>query len=114
MHELGLVFQVIKTVEKIAEENHLKQVESVTLEVDEVSSVIPEYLADCWTWACAKSDLMRGAQLKFEMISAVSHCDKCGQDYATLENGKVCPHCGSLETVLLSGNEFNIKEMVAG
>ena len=37
MHELGIVFHMIKTVERIAEENVLTSVSSVTLELGEVS-----------------------------------------------------------------------------
>ncbi len=52
MHELGIAFHIIKDIDKIAEENHVKQVASVTLELGEVSGVIPEYLVDVWNWAC--------------------------------------------------------------
>ena len=51
MHELGIAFHIIKDIDKIAEENHVKQVKSVTLELGEVSGVIPEYLVDVWNWA---------------------------------------------------------------
>ena len=48
MHELGIVFHIIDTIEEIAKEQNLKKVASVTLEVGEVSTVIPSYLEDCW------------------------------------------------------------------
>ena len=44
MHELGVVFQVMKTVENLAVENNLTEIKSVTLEIGEVSTVIEEYL----------------------------------------------------------------------
>ena len=44
MHELGIVFHMIKTVERIAEENVLTSVSSVTLELGEVSGVVPHEL----------------------------------------------------------------------
>ena len=49
MHELGTVFYVIQEVEKVVEENHLTQVASVTLEVGEVSGIIPYYLCLLYT-----------------------------------------------------------------
>lgn len=55
MHELGVVFYVIRDVKKIAEENRVEQVESVTLEIGEVSGVLHEYLIDCWNWAVKKN-----------------------------------------------------------
>ena len=48
MHELGVVFHVIKIVEEVAAENQLTEVESVTLELGEVSGVIESYLQNCW------------------------------------------------------------------
>lgn len=51
MHELGTVFYVIREVEQVVEENHLTKVASVTLEIGEVSGLIPYYLTDCWQWA---------------------------------------------------------------
>ena len=54
MHELGIVFHVIKSVEKIGEENGLTNVASVTLELGEVSGAIPHELESCWNWAVKK------------------------------------------------------------
>ena len=51
MHELGTVFYVIKQVEQLCVENKLSTVGSVTLEVGEVSGIIPKYVQDCWDWA---------------------------------------------------------------
>ena len=39
MHELGVVFHCIKEVNKIAEENGVKKINSVTVEIGEVSTV---------------------------------------------------------------------------
>ena len=48
MHELGIVFHVIDMVEKAASENQAASVASVTLELGEVSGVIPHELSSCW------------------------------------------------------------------
>ena len=81
MHELGVVFQAIKIVEEVAKENNLIEIESVTVEIGEVSTVIESYLQDC------------------------------GNKYETVTYGKTCPKCNSTHTYLLQGNEFNIKEI---
>ena len=54
MHELGVVFYVIKDVKKVAEENDVKQVASVTLQIGEVTGILHDYLVDCWNWARKK------------------------------------------------------------
>lgn len=113
MHELGIVFHVIKTVERLGQENALSRVASVTLELGEVSGVVPRELESCWKWAVERTELLKGAALHFETIHAVTHCGGCGQDYDTVPQGRICPHCGSGDTWLLRGNEINIREIEA-
>ena len=100
MHELGIVFHVIKTVERVGAENDLTRAASVTRE-----------LVSCWDWAVQRSDLLRGAQLHIDTLPAVTHCGGCGADYPTVAHGRVCPHCGSGDTWLLRGSEISIKEI---
>ena len=113
MHELGVVFHVIDQIEELADENQLTEVSSVTLQLGEVSSVIPYYLVDCWEWAVKKHDLMKDCKLNVEKIDAITYCEDCKQTYGTVEHGKTCPHCGSEHTYLVQGNEFMIKEIEA-
>ena len=111
MHELGVVFYVIDDIEKVAKENNVDRVHSVTLEIGEVSAVIPEYLIDCWNWAVKKHEILADCELRIERIDAVTYCEDCQKNYSTVEHGKICPYCKSENTYLLRGNEFNIKEI---
>ncbi len=117
MHELGIVFHVIDRVIEVAEENDVKKINSVTLEIGEVSGVVHEYLTDCWKWAVngskAKSDILRGSSLLIEASPAVTVCNSCTKTYPTVKYGRICPFCKSEDTVLLSGNEMSIKEIEA-
>ena len=113
MHELGVVFHCIKEVNKIAEENGVKKINSVTVEIGEVSAVLPYLFEDCWNWAVQKEDILHNARVVIEKIPAVTHCEGCGKDYPTVKHGKICPHCGSERTFLLTGNELMIKEIEA-
>lgn len=113
MHELGIVFHMIKSVEHVAAENRLSRISSVTLELGEVSGVIPHELTSCWDWAAAKTQLMPGARLLIETIPAVTICEDCRETYATVPQGRVCPMCGSERTCLVRGNEINLKEIEA-
>lgn len=111
LHELGIVFHIQRDLEQVALENAVGHIASVTLEMGEVSGIVPELLLDAWRWSADKKDLFRGAELVIETIPALTHCEACGCDYATLEHGKTCPSCGSGETYLIQGNEVSIKEI---
>jgi hydrogenase nickel incorporation protein HypA/HybF len=111
MHELGIVFHIIDSVKNVAIKNNVKHVNSVTLEVGEVSTLIPSYLIDCWNWAVQKEELMTNCKLNVEVIKAETYCTNCGKTYETVKYAKVCPYCKSEETYLIKGNEKNIKEI---
>lgn len=111
MHELGVVFYVIRDVKEVAGENHAESVETVTVEIGEVSGVVHELLTDCWNWAVKREPLMEHARLIIETIPAVTRCEDCGGRYETVKYAKICPYCGSERTYLVQGNEFNIKEI---
>ena len=111
MHELGIVFYIIRDVRKAAEENHVGHVSGVVMNIGEVSTVVPHLLSDCWRWAADKEDLLKGCELKVNLIPAVTHCDGCGREYETVSYGKTCPHCHSENTWLLRGNEVEIKQI---
>ena len=111
MHELGVVFHVIDQLQELAEENKVKHINSVTLQIGTVTGIVPVYLEDCWNWAVSKHENMIDCKLKIEMIEAITHCEDCNQNYNTIIYGKTCPHCQSENTYLIQGNEFMIKEM---
>lgn len=113
MHELGIVTYVADAVEKIAEESGVTEIASVTLEIGEVSGIIPDYLVDCWEYFKKRYPVLVESKLEYEMLPAVTYCESCKKEYATLKFGKVCPYCKSEHTWLLSGRECNIKELVA-
>ncbi len=111
MHELGLVNYVVKEVDKIAKEQGVDKIKSVTLEFGEVSGIVTSYLYDYWNWYSKKFPVFEGSTLYCNEIPAVTWCDDCKITYSTVTYGKTCPHCGSGNTWLLRGNEMRIKSV---
>ena len=113
MHELGVVKHVMKTLTNVAAENNVTRIGSVTLQIGEVSGIVNEQLTDCWNWFREKQDLFKDAQLRIEVMPAVTFCTACRNNYETVKYGRICPHCGSPETYLITGSQFEIKEIEA-
>ncbi len=113
MHELSIVTHVARTLDELAAENNITKIGSVTLEIGEVSGIITDYFTDCWNYFRRKHPLLREAELKIEMIPAVTWCEDCRQEYETVRYGRICPFCRSEHTYLLQGNECMIKEIEA-
>lgn len=111
MHELGVVFYVIDAVKETAEENVVETVESVTLQIGEVTGIVNDMLIDCWNWARKREPVLQKAELIIEPVKAITYCENCQQTYSTTAYGKICPYCKSPHTYLVSGNEFIVQEI---
>ena len=112
MHELGIVIEIIKQVDDIAEKNNVNNVKKVVLESGEVSTIVPKYLYDVWPWACKKrSKYMKDCKLEIIELKAISYCNNCEKLYDTVPTGKICPYCNKQDTYLVKGNEVNIKNI---
>ena len=112
MHELGIVFEIQKRVTAVAEENGLalRDIAQVVVEVGEASTIVPRYLKECWPAATDGTE-MENTELVVETLIAQVRCKKCGEVYEYLKHNKKCPACGAWECVMVTGQEFNIKEI---
>ena len=111
MHELGIVFYIIRDVKEAAGQHQVEHVSGVVMNIGEVSTVVPHLLTDCWRWAADREPLLKGCELKVETIPAVTWCDDCHREYETVRYGRTCPYCQGGNTWLLRGNEVEIKEI---
>lgn len=111
MHELGIVVKVIDMVEDFCEKNNIEEVEGLDLEVGEVSTVVPSYFEDCYKWAIKETKHMKHCVLHIIPIEAKSYCKACENTFSTTKYGKKCPHCGSEDTYLLSGEDVMIRSV---
>ena len=70
MHELGIIVHIAKTLDQVAAENELKKIGSVTLDIGEVSGIVPEYLTECWEFYRKKNPLIAECEMKIESLPA--------------------------------------------
>ena len=111
MHELTLLYGIAEKVGQVVRDNDLKRVDAVVIEVGEGTTVVPEFLADGYEVISDDFDFLRGSELIINRITAVGRCNGCGTQFPIVENRGLCPHCGSFDKEILSGLEFNIKEL---
>lgn len=112
MHELGIMFHVIRTVEAFARQNEVEKVDTLILLVGELSPVVPHYLEACYP-AAVDGTLLEETKLRIEIMPGNALCKPCNLVFNLLENHKACPQCGRAEWEILSGQEFMIKEILA-
>ena len=112
MHELGILLAVVEQVTKVAEENDVKEIKKLILQVGELSSMIPKYMKKIYP-AAIDGSILEGSKLEIEIIPGNGKCKHCNTVYNLIEEHGICPKCGIQDFELLSGKEFFIKEIVA-
>ena len=110
MHEIGIVRQILRTVEQFAEENGVRDIREVAVDCGELSLVIPKYLQELYP-VVVKDSILRNAKLRVNIVPGLAECDDCDEIFNVVEHEGRCPNCGSFEKTILSGREFTIREI---
>lgn len=112
MHELGVVIEVIKTVENFALKNRLTNINTVVLQIGELSSMIPRYIEALYP-AAVEGTLLQETQLRIEILPGNAICKACNKVFNLIESNSKCPNCEGKDWDILCGKEFMIKEIIA-
>jgi len=112
LHELGVVIEVVRTVEEFAKNNGVTKIDTLVLQIGELSSIIPQYVEACYP-AAVDGTLLQETKLKIEILPGNAICKKCNKVFNLLKSNNTCPNCGSKDREILSGKEFMIKEIIA-
>ena len=111
MHEIGILRQLVRTVEAFAAEHGVSDIREVVVDCGELSLVIPEYLSELYPVA-AKDSLLQDAKLTINVIPGLAECDDCDEIFNVIEHKGYCPGCGSFNKTVLSGTDFTIREII--
>ena len=112
MHELGICDAMLKMVRGVMKDEELEGINSITVEVGNLSGVIPRFLEECWV-AVTDGTELDGTPLIAEEVIGRAKCLECDAEFdADLDNLK-CPDCGSDMLTPLSGRDLTIKEIEA-
>ena len=111
MHEIGILRQLVRTVEAFAAEHGVSDIREVVVDCGELSLVIPEYLEELYPVA-AKDSILRNAKLTIRTVPGLAECDDCDEIFNVVEHKGYCPACGSFNKTVLSGKDFTVREIV--
>lgn len=112
MHEIGVLCQVVREVEKVAKANDLSKVDGVVLQIGELTGMMPLFFEEYYDMVTEDHPVVAGSELKIETIPGIGRCLDCGAQYNVAEHEGACPECGSRKKDILSGREFLIKEIM--
>lgn len=110
MHELGIVMEIVKVVDELAKEQGITAVDTIVLQIGELSPVVPLYIEECFP-AAIDGTFMEDTKLEIEIMPGNAMCNSCETVFNVMKNKGVCPNCGSKSFDILSGRDFYIKEI---
>lgn len=67
MHELGIIINIVNTIESFAKENNLTKIDTLVLQIGEISPVVPRFIEECYP-AAIDGTLLEKTKLKIEML----------------------------------------------
>jgi hydrogenase nickel incorporation protein HypA/HybF len=107
MHEMSITESIVTICEQNAGG---RRVVSVSLEIGQLSGIMPEAVEFCFE-ACTRDTLLEGADLRIERVPAVARCLDCRRESGVTSWFDACPGCGGYRMELLSGEELRVKEL---
>ena len=114
MHEMSIIANIQKIVEKHAEMNNVNKVISITVGAGELSGIVEQFAQHCFGFV-SEGTITEGATLRIEIDPIVMSCEGCGTNFKLQDrklDGITCPRCAAMENLkLVSGKEIYVKNM---
>lgn len=110
MHELSLAKDIIDTVKQSIPPEELPKVKKIVLEIGTYSGVVSDSLNFSFEAITSDTELY-GAELEIIEIPFRLKCNTCATETEPEFPMMLCGNCGSVDTVILSGDELKIKEL---
>ncbi len=104
MHEIGIIENIIREVERVALDNRLDKVTSINLKIGALRHIDPEYLDFAFD-AVKRETIASEARLQVEYIPVIVKCNQCLNKFEVKGYYFICPDCDGVELEILSGKE---------
>lgn len=107
MHELSIAREIATIVCESVAPHERSRIRTITVDVGEMSGVVPDSLAFCFQ---AVSDELRlpPNALRIRRIDFRCFCRSCRREFTSDLGLVVCPDCGGTETEVRSGRELRV------
>lgn len=110
MHELSIVLNIVKIVEKEAFKAGAESVSAIELDIGKLSTIEPAAFEFAWKHGIRDS-VLETSQLKVNYISGKGKCSECDTLFEMNELYDPCPECGSFFSEIMEGKEMSIKSI---
>ncbi len=111
MHEMAVTESIASICLKHAERHGARKVLQVNIRLGELTGIVDRYVVFYWD-VVTKDTIAEGAKLNFTKVPVRARCQRCGDEYPVGEElDLTCPHCGELDSEIVSGKEFTVESI---
>lgn len=107
MHELSIAHGIADIVCDLVASEDRTRIRTITVDVGQVSGVVPDSLEFCFEAVSREYALPPGA-LTINRIPFRCTCLSCSKDFGNDAGTVICPSCGSYKTKVLCGRELRV------
>ena len=101
---------MMKTARRIVASEGDVVVQSITVELGDLSGVVPRFLTECWEAVAAHTEF-EDTELILHSVPATANCMDCGHNFVVNVDDLRCPLCRSDKLKPLSGQDMTITEI---
>ncbi len=111
MHEVSMMQNTLDIAIAQAQQKGATSIESLTLNIGELSGVIPEALEFAFE-VLIRGTIAENAQLEIKTIPVVCYCQKCDRNFQPDNYIYECPECEEISTNIIEGRELQLASLV--
>ncbi len=111
MHEVSMMQNTLDIAIAQAQQNGAKKIDLLTMNIGELSGVIPEALEFAFD-VLIQGTMAQNAQLEIKTIPVVCHCQRCDRNFQPEGYIFTCPQCQQVTTDVLTGTELELASVV--
>ena len=100
MHEVSIIYDTIKMVEKHSQEANIKSVDKIILKVGEFTCVQEDSLIFAFE-SLSENTICDGAKFIIDKVAAKAYCNDCKEEFSIDFMNKACPKCNKYSNKIL-------------
>ncbi len=110
MHEYALTKRIVEIINRAAEKNGAKRVNSVKLMIGENTGIMPDSV-QVYFEIIAQGTPAQDAKLHLNIVQTEMRCKVCNNNFLKPRFSFTCPDCGELGSPTETGNECFVESV---
>lgn len=110
MHELSIAQEILFITRQNVPREELRNIRSINVKIGDMAGIVPDSLEFSYL-AITSGTEMENSKLVIQRVPFVLNCNSCKKTSTNEIGIRICSHCGSADTEVLSGLEMQVVDI---